>query len=97
MEETKKENTNTEVVSEVKAETPVPEVSQETKIENNTDNQTNITSATDTTATNANATTTNTNNTTEETNTNVSPLYSRWKTFSFSKVLENVKKQVSII
>lgn len=41
------------------------------------------------------ATVTTANNTAEaeEANSTVSPLYSRWKTFSFSKVIENVKKQ----
>jgi len=91
MEEANKENTTTEVVSEVKAEQPVPEAAQETKVENETktDNQTNGTS----TAADASATNSNNTSPTQENNSTISPLYSRWRTFSFSKVIENVKKQ----
>jgi len=54
-----------------------------------------------TTSSTENATVATTNNTTtatntaeiEEANSTISPLYSRWKNFSFSKVIENVKKQ----
>lgn len=87
MDETNKENTT---ASEVKAQQPVPEASQEAKVENETktDNQSNVTSTT------ADASAANNNTTpTQETNSNISPLYSRWRTFSFSKVIENVKKQ----
>jgi len=81
---------NTTTVDTSNVETIKPPVAT------NTLEATTVTStenATAPTATTISTTTANNTAETEEANSTISPLYSRWKTFSFSKVIENVKKQ----
>ncbi|ORX60034.1 hypothetical protein BCR36DRAFT_394480 [Piromyces finnis] len=92
-----KSNTITTEIKEVKNETDVPENVQESKVgvkneENEKinqleSNQTQVASAESNKDNNTNT------STTQENNSTFSPIYSRWKTFSLSKVIENVKKQ----
>jgi len=87
MEEDKKTTSSEVVTNETKVETnPSENVQKPTINDVNTTNE-KVNQPT--------ATTTNTSTApvTEESNSTLSPIYSRWKSFSFSKVIENVKKQ----
>ncbi|OUM60002.1 hypothetical protein PIROE2DRAFT_14339 [Piromyces sp. E2] len=96
MEEDK--NKSTEVVGEVKTDTPAPENTQETNVEaknetNEKVNQSETAPTQATTATNESNTDNTNTASTQESTSPLNPIYSRWKTFSFTKVIENVKKQ----
>jgi len=97
MEEDKK-NTSS-AVEEVKADAPAPENTQEVKdeVKNEVNEKVNQSETAPTETTTAESNKDNDTNaaSTQENNSTLSPIYSRWKSFSFSKVIENVKKQVS--
>jgi hypothetical protein len=95
MEEDKK-NTSS-AVEEVKADAPAPENTQEVKdeVKNEVNEKVNQSETAPTETTTAESNKDNDTNaaSTQENNSTLSPIYSRWKSFSFSKVIENVKKQ----
>eukprot|EP00833_Pecoramyces_ruminatium_P003324 jgi/Orpsp1_1/1177356/evm.model.c7180000061136.1 len=84
MEEDKKTTTTTEVTGETKIETTSENVQKTTNEVSTTSNEKINQPNSNTTADATSA---------EEGNSTISPIYSRWKSFSISKVLENVKKQ----